>query len=67
MLQASTVVRDALDPGVCHQRTALHAQLLQIGTVAREQFESDVGDVALADVQRPKPGAGPGKPLDSGI
>lgn len=57
LLQAPAVVGDALDTGVADHLAALHAQLLQVGAVFGHQFEPDVRDVALADIQGPDPRA----------
>lgn len=61
--QASAVVGDGSDPFVRHELAALHAQLLQVGAVLREEPEAPVRDVALAQVQSSQAGAGPGEDL----
>ena len=42
MLEAPAVLGDTLHPAVTDQGAALHTQFLQVGTVFREKFESQV-------------------------
>ena len=67
VLQTPAVFGDALHPAVTHQGAALHAQLLQVGTVLREESQPEVRHVALPDVERAEPGAGPTEPLHGGV
>lgn len=57
LAQAAAVVGDGAHALVRHQFAALDAQLLQVGTVFGQQPQAAVGDVALAQVQRPQPRA----------
>ncbi len=51
MLESSTGVRDHLDPLVCDELTAAHAQLPDGGAGAGEGAQPQVCDVTLPDVQ----------------
>ena len=51
MLQSSTILAHILHSSVSHQSTALHTQLLQVGAVLREQLQTQVTHVTLANVQ----------------
>lgn len=61
LLQTATVVSDQLDPSVGHQIAVAQTEFLQVGTAFGERPETGVADVALANVQRPEPGTGPGQ------
>ena len=55
LLQAPAGSRDGAHPGVPHHLAAAHAHLLQLGAVDGEHLEAGVGEVALAQVDRPQP------------
>ena len=54
MLEAPAVVGHTLDSTVSDHLTALDTELLQVGTVLREHLEAHIGDITLANVQRPQ-------------
>ena len=55
LLQPSTGSRDGAHPGVADHLAPAHAHLLQLGAVDGEHLEAGVGEVALAEVDRPQP------------
>lgn len=64
LLQAPAVVRNALDPSIGDHITISQAKFLQIGTAFGQSPKSGIADVALANVQRPQPRAGPSQNVD---
>ena len=67
LLKTPAVIRDTLDPLVCHHLTAFHAELFQIGAKFRQRFQALIGDVTLSDVKRSQPGAVLGHELNGRI
>jgi len=51
VLQSPAAVRHALNTRVSHQGAALHAQLFQIWTVARQELQAKIRDITFSYVQ----------------
>ena len=68
LLQASTGSCNGAHPGVANHLAPAYAYLPQLGAVDREHLEAGVGEVALADVDRPQPrSAAPRQLLDGRV
>ena len=67
LLKTPAVIRNTLDPLVCHHLAAFHAELFQIGAKFRQRFQALIGDVTFTDVKRSQPGAVLGHELNGRI
>lgn len=66
LLQTSAVVAHKLNASIGNQVAIAHTQLLQVGAVLGQHFETRIRHVALADVQGPQSRAGVGH-RDQGV
>ena len=59
--QSAAVVGDGSNTFVRHELARFHAEFLEIGTMLGQEPKAPIGDVALAEIQGPQPGAGAGQ------